>query len=142
MSRRETDELIQRALRRLLPARSNTDTSGTSPQQQPGPASPLPSDHHAAGSSSVSGAGRSDGDDTAGRVLLVIAHRIDTVMDADHLLVLGAGVLLEQGAPRVLAGAPGGVFHGMVRAARAAALRHHAVAGVGAAGADGVGAEA
>ncbi|KAJ9515619.1 hypothetical protein QJQ45_021685, partial [Haematococcus lacustris] len=54
----------------------------------------------------------------AGRVLITIAHRIDTVMDADHLLVLSAGRLVEQGPPTALAAQSGGVFAGMVAAAR------------------------
>ncbi|PRW21108.1 multidrug resistance-associated 1 isoform X3 [Chlorella sorokiniana] len=43
------------------------------------------------------------------RTLLVIAHRIDTIMDCDQLLVLSAGNLVEQGAPGELA-QTGGIF--------------------------------
>ncbi|PNH03031.1 hypothetical protein TSOC_010920 [Tetrabaena socialis] len=67
-----------------------------------------------------------------GRVLLVIAHRIDTVMDTDQLLVLGAGELLESGPPAQLAAA-GGVFGRMVAAARLAGGAG-AMAGLGAGG--------
>ncbi|EFN52562.1 hypothetical protein CHLNCDRAFT_138549 [Chlorella variabilis] len=51
------------------------------------------------------------------RTLLVIAHRIDTIMDCDQLLVLSAGRLLEQGAPGQLAQS-GGMFARLVAAAR------------------------
>ncbi|GAX82138.1 hypothetical protein CEUSTIGMA_g9566.t1 [Chlamydomonas eustigma] len=51
-----------------------------------------------------------------GRVLLVIAHRIDTIIDMDRILVLGAGQLLEEGSPQVLAAKQGGIFSSMVTA--------------------------
>jgi ABC-type multidrug transport system fused ATPase/permease subunit len=54
------------------------------------------------------------------RTLLVIAHRIDTIMDCDRLLVLSDGKLIEEGVPTQLAEINGGVFAGMVRAARSA----------------------
>ncbi|GFR41482.1 hypothetical protein Agub_g2173, partial [Astrephomene gubernaculifera] len=38
-----------------------------------------------------------------GRVLLVIAHRLDTIMDTDQLLVLAGGRLVESGPPGELA---------------------------------------
>ena len=58
------------------------------------------------------------------RTLLVIAHRIDTIMDCDQLLVLSGGKLVEQGPPQELASpSTGGTFSSMVAAARAAA-RH------------------
>ncbi|KAG2425890.1 hypothetical protein HYH02_014893 [Chlamydomonas schloesseri] len=52
-----------------------------------------------------------------GRVLLVIAHRIDTILDCDQLLVLAAGQLVEAGPPAALA-AGSGVFSKMVAAAK------------------------
>ena len=58
---------------------------------------------------------------TAGRTLLVIAHRIDTILDTDQLLVLSAGRLVESGPPGELAARAGGTFAGMVAAARLAA---------------------
>eukprot|EP00879_Flechtneria_rotunda_P017481 GHRR01018328.1.p1 GENE.GHRR01018328.1~~GHRR01018328.1.p1 ORF type:complete len:1541 (+),score=583.94 GHRR01018328.1:446-5068(+) len=61
----------------------------------------------------------------SGRVLLVIAHRIDTILDCDHLLVLSAGRLVEQGPPQQLASSGSGVFAGMVQAAKAASADHH-----------------
>ncbi|KAG2491020.1 hypothetical protein HYH03_010696 [Edaphochlamys debaryana] len=53
--------------------------------------------------------------DGCGRVLVMIAHRIDTVMAADRLLVLAGGELAESGPPAELAAA-GGVFSRMVEA--------------------------
>eukprot|EP00908_Phaeocystis_cordata_P022670 Transcript_509.p1 GENE.Transcript_509~~Transcript_509.p1 ORF type:complete len:422 (+),score=96.81 Transcript_509:702-1967(+) len=38
----------------------------------------------------------------AGCTILVIAHRINTISDSDHILVLGDGTLLESGPPAVL----------------------------------------
>ncbi|EFJ47496.1 hypothetical protein VOLCADRAFT_30254, partial [Volvox carteri f. nagariensis] len=52
-----------------------------------------------------------------GRVLLVIAHRVDTILDTDHLLVLSGGQLVESGDPRRLAEGDG-VFAKMVAAAK------------------------
>lgn len=60
-------------------------------------------------------------DPAAGRVLLVIAHRIDTVMECDQLLVLSAGELIEQGGPEELAGRQGGMFAAMVASAKGGA---------------------
>lgn len=56
----------------------------------------------------------------AGRVLLVIAHRIDTILDCDQLLVLSNGVLHENGPPEELLQKEGGVFRKMADAARRA----------------------
>ena len=53
--------------------------------------------------------------------LQVIAHRIDTIMDCDQLLVLSSGRLVEQGAPFELASRPGGAFARLTQAARSAA---------------------
>lgn len=64
------------------------------------------------------------GSDAGGkrRTLLVIAHRIDTILDCDQLLVLSAGRLVESGPPAQLAQG-GGTFARMVQAASAAAHR-------------------
>ena len=72
-----------------------------------------------------SGSGSGSGGRSGGRkrTLLVIAHRIDTIMDCDQLLVLSNGNLVEQGAPQQLASASDGTFSKMVAAARAAS-RH------------------
>jgi len=55
-----------------------------------------------------------------GRTLLVIAHRIDTVIDCDLLLVLDGGRLVEFDSPESLIKKPGGLFAEMVEAARKA----------------------
>jgi ABC-type multidrug transport system fused ATPase/permease subunit len=52
--------------------------------------------------------------------LQVIAHRIDTIMDCDQLLVLSRGSLVEQGAPAELARRPNGTFSRLAQAAAAA----------------------
>ncbi len=55
--------------------------------------------------------------DFAGATLLTIAHRLNTVVDYDKVLVMGAGEVLEYGAPwELLQRAPeaGGVFRAMV----------------------------
>ncbi|KAL4420399.1 hypothetical protein ABPG75_010055 [Micractinium tetrahymenae] len=59
------------------------------------------------------------------RTMLVIAHRIDTILDCDQLLVLSAGRLVEQGPPGQLAQL-GGMFARLVAAARGcgAAIQH------------------
>ena len=54
------------------------------------------------------------------KTLLVIAHRIDTVMDCDLLLVLDRGALMEFGSPAELLGNTDGRFAGMVSAAKQA----------------------
>lgn len=52
------------------------------------------------------------------RIMLVIAHRVDTIYDCDHLLVLADGRLVQSGNPRVLAEGSG-TFAQMVNAAKA-----------------------
>jgi len=42
-----------------------------------------------------------------GRTTLVIAHRLSTVMDADRIIVLGQGRVIERGAHRELLAAGG-----------------------------------
>ncbi|MEU1944354.1 NHLP bacteriocin export ABC transporter permease/ATPase subunit [Streptomyces sp. NPDC020125] len=46
---------------------------------------------------------------------LVIAHRLSTVMDADRVLVMEDGRIVEQGAPAELMAVPGGKLHELVR---------------------------
>lgn len=52
--------------------------------------------------------------------LLTIAHRIDTIMDCDLLLVLHDGEVVEFGSPAELMNVTGGKFASMVEAARIA----------------------
>ena len=55
---------------------------------------------------------------TAGRIMIVIAHRVATIMDCDQLLVLSDGSLVESGPPAELAQGEG-MFAGLVQAAEA-----------------------
>jgi ABC-type multidrug transport system fused ATPase/permease subunit len=57
---------------------------------------------------------RSIREEFANTTLLVIAHRLSTVMDFDRILVMKDGVAAEFGEPRELLGIEGGVFRGMV----------------------------
>ena len=93
---RTTDALIQNAVRRFARTRLSTDQAGD-----------------LVSASSPSGGGP--------RVLLVIAHRIDTIIDMDRVLVLGAGELLEEGSPQELSRKEGGMFAAMVVASQVAA---------------------
>ena len=51
----------------------------------------------------------------AGRTVIVVAHRVRTVLEADHVVVLDAGRVVEQGSPAELLGRPGGMFAHMAR---------------------------
>lgn len=46
---------------------------------------------------------------------LVIAHRLSTVMDADRVIVMEEGRVVEQGAPAELMARQGGKLHELVR---------------------------
>lgn len=46
--------------------------------------------------------------------MLTIAHRLNTVMDCDKVLVMDAGQVLEFGHPHVLLQIADGTFRGMV----------------------------
>lgn len=48
-----------------------------------------------------------------GKTVLVIAHRMRTVMGADKVVVLEGGAVVEQGSPRDLLAAEGGSFRRM-----------------------------
>jgi ABC-type multidrug transport system fused ATPase/permease subunit len=50
-----------------------------------------------------------------GATILTIAHRLNTVIDCDRILVMDAGVVAESGSPHELLGRAGGVFAGLVR---------------------------
>jgi len=54
------------------------------------------------------------------KTLLIIAHRIDTILDCDLLLVLDNGRVVEFGSPSSLMSHANGFFKGMVDAAREA----------------------
>ena len=49
-----------------------------------------------------------------GKTVIIIAHRMRTVRNADHIVVLGGGTVIEQGAPEDLV-AKGGEFARMVK---------------------------
>ena len=56
-----------------------------------------------------------------GRTTIVIAHRLSTVINADHIVVLEHGRLVEEGTHRQLIADPHGVyarFHGVQDATR------------------------
>ena len=46
--------------------------------------------------------------------ILAVAHRLDTVIDSDYILVLGKGRVLEFGSPADLLRKPNGAFASMV----------------------------
>ncbi|MFG2714324.1 NHLP bacteriocin export ABC transporter permease/ATPase subunit [Streptomyces goshikiensis] len=46
---------------------------------------------------------------------IVIAHRLSTVMDADRVIVMSQGRVVQQGPPAELLAATGGLFHELVR---------------------------
>ena len=52
--------------------------------------------------------------------LIVIAHRIRTILDADHIVVLQDGKVLETGSPKDLLARPDSTFASMVRASNVA----------------------
>ncbi|KAL5968006.1 Canalicular multispecific organic anion transporter 2 [Taenia solium] len=50
----------------------------------------------------------------ASSTVLTIAHRLDTIIDYDRIMVLDAGRLIEMGTPKELAGRSGSLFRGML----------------------------
>lgn len=46
---------------------------------------------------------------------IVIAHRLSTVMDADRVLVMSDGRIVQQGPPTALLADTTGLFHDLVR---------------------------
>lgn len=47
--------------------------------------------------------------------VITIAHRLNTVMDSDRVLVMDAGTVREFDHPYILLQNPRGIFHGMVK---------------------------
>ncbi|KAI8103833.1 hypothetical protein M9435_006360 [Picochlorum sp. BPE23] len=52
------------------------------------------------------------------RTLLVIAHRLDTIMNCDKVLVLSQGELVEEGSPVELVSKQDGHFHAMAKSSK------------------------
>lgn len=55
----------------------------------------------------------------AGATLITIAHRLGSVADADQVVVMGGGRVLEVGAPAELRARPGGAYAALVAASAA-----------------------
>ena len=51
----------------------------------------------------------------ASRTVLTIAHRINTIMDSDRVMVLDQGQLIEMDSPSCLIAAPSSAFAKMVK---------------------------
>ena len=56
--------------------------------------------------------------------IITIAHRLQTIMDADRVLVMDAGRLIEFDQPALLLARPDSLFAGLVRSAGPFAERH------------------
>jgi ABC-type uncharacterized transport system ATPase subunit len=50
-----------------------------------------------------------------GATVITIAHRLETIMSSDRVLVLDKGTVKEMGSPKELARRDGSVFGGMIR---------------------------
>ena len=57
---------------------------------------------------------RSIREELKGVTLIIVAHRLSTIMDADKVMVLDAGRLVEFGRPSDLLKDEGGAFRAMV----------------------------
>lgn len=53
----------------------------------------------------------------ANRTIITVAHRLNTIMDSDRVLVLDKGEVAEYDTPAALLKKDGGVFQGLVRQA-------------------------
>jgi ATP-binding cassette subfamily C (CFTR/MRP) protein 1 len=58
-------------------------------------------------------------EDFADRTTITIAHRVNTILDSDRILVLDHGSVAEYDAPSKLLTNPGGIFTSLVEAAEA-----------------------
>jgi ABC-type multidrug transport system fused ATPase/permease subunit len=56
--------------------------------------------------------------------MLTIAHRLNTIIDSDRILVLDAGQVVEMDTPQQLLSKKDGMFSGMVRSTGAANARY------------------
>ncbi|ETK95632.1 hypothetical protein L915_01460 [Phytophthora nicotianae] len=54
--------------------------------------------------------------------VLCIAHRIETIMDSDKILVLDAGKVVEYDTPSTLLQMEGGVFNSLVESGKAVGI--------------------
>ena len=52
---------------------------------------------------------------TVGKTVITIAHRLASIIDADHLVVLGAGKVLETGSPKDLLERDNSAFSALCR---------------------------
>ena len=57
--------------------------------------------------------------------LITIAHRINTVLDYDTIIVMDNGRIVEQGSPDELRRIQGGIFAGMLNQSAVASGEHH-----------------
>jgi ABC-type multidrug transport system fused ATPase/permease subunit len=55
----------------------------------------------------------------AGATVLTIAHRLNTILDSDRVLVLDDGRVAEFDTPKALQNKPNGIFRGMIEKSRA-----------------------
>jgi ABC-type multidrug transport system fused ATPase/permease subunit len=55
----------------------------------------------------------------AGRTILIITHRLETIRAVDHVVCLQDGRVIEEGAPTALLGQAGGTFHRLLTQERA-----------------------
>ena len=54
----------------------------------------------------------------AGRTLLVITHRLETAMSADHVICIGSGRVLDCGSPAEMRTRPASLFWKLLQDAR------------------------